>query len=384
MIKPLIFGLLMAIDLVGISFQDFDQYQNQFTKEEIEGKITTYLEKDPQIREFYRLTHEALIIGDLAHQTIDYTLCLKESSPVNKKLSTDRRVLRGAKIAIDPGHLGGPFACLEDRYISFSAQEAKTNQPINFNEGTLTYLTAIELKSLLQADGAEVFITRRQVGEGAVTENFFDWIQQRPDLWTAQEPLVNLFRDHYNRADLIARAEKINAFHPDITIIIHYNAHEAELEGDSKQHLTQSNYNMTFIPGAFGKGELSQPQNRYDFLRMIVSDQLEQSSLLSQKIAERFVQNLDVPLVKDGEKLPYLIRSCMKQKQGVYSRNLALTRLVRSPLCYGETLVQNNREECERLGTNDTEVAGIPCSNRVKQVAKAYYEGIKDYFESMH
>jgi len=69
----------------------------------------------------------------------------------------------------------------------------------------------------------------------------------------------------------------------------------------------------------------------------------------------------------------------MKIEEGIYARNLALTRLVHCPLSYGETLIQNNIDECLNLARTDFVISGMRCSSRIKEVAEAYFEGIKSY-----
>lgn len=377
----LIFGLLLfSGHLFCIDFHDFDPLQNVLTKEMVEKKIKTYLEKDPQIKRFYQITPEALYIGDFASQQTDYVLHLTTDAHSMKSKGKCKPKLKNAKIAIDPGHFGGAYAALEERYISIPREKAKGDGPFNFNEGTLTYLTAVALKSLLEAEGAKVLITRPGIGQGAIRENFFEWVQQYPLLWKNEETLRNLFRNYYNRADLYARAEAINAFAPDLTIIIHYNWHLSEFEKEQGALLTQTNYTLAFIPGAFCANELCQAEDRYEFLRMIVSDDLEESLELARCILPQFVDQLDVPSLCN-EKRSSAHPSCLLQEMGIYSRNLALTRLVHSPLCYGESLVQNNEKEVSRLSTYDMEIAGQSCPKRVKEVASAYFHGIKNYLE---
>lgn len=372
MIRLSILGLILStLPLLAVNFQDFDGYQNMFCQEEVEQKIKNYLQKDPQVSAFYRLTPEALYIGDLAQKKEDYILQL--ASCTQPKRSQCFPSLKGAKIAIDPGHFGGAFARLEERFIKLSAAQAKTEHEISFDEGTLTYLTAIHLKALLEAEEANVFVTRAGINQGAFQESFFEWLAKEPLLWSSKEPLTSLFRTYYNRLDLIARAEKINEFKPDLTLILHYNAVGAGALGEE-------NYNLAFIPGAFRAGELDKIEDRYEFLRLIVTDDLEKSLALSQNVVEHFVRELHVPLVSQSTKISYLEKACLWQQTGVYSRNLALTRLVHGPLCYGETLIQNCREECLRLAKTDTEIAGIRCSSRVKEVAQAYFEAVKAYF----
>lgn len=421
----IIFLILISQNILGCDFHDFDAYQLKLTTKEVERKIKTYLEKDETIQRFYRLTSQFLYIGDLEHQQLDYILKLKTSSSIlthpclgllsplsslqtsesqnsckipflnefskafilagithtqlyKHKKSPD---LKNIRIAIDPGHFGGSWAELEERYVAIPAEMTKNKQPIRFHEGDLTYSTALELKRLLENEGAVVLLTRSGIGRGAIKEDFFEWIRTHADSIQKSSPLPQVFRNYYNREDLKERAKIINAFSPDLTIVIHFNSHLTEEEKKQKSLLTRSNYNLAFIPGAFCKGELNTVRDRYEFLRLIVTHQVEESLKLSESVTKQFVKYLDVPLISENEKISYIDRVCLFQKQGIYSRNLVLTRLIHSPICYGETLIQNNQEEIYRLSESSTSIENIPCPQRVQAVALAYFEGIKDYFK---
>jgi hypothetical protein len=65
---------------------------------------------------------------------------------------------------------------------------------------------------------------------------------------------------------------------------------------------------------------------------------------------------------------------------GIYCRNLALTRLIHGPLCYGETLLQDNPDEAKRLAQKDFDFNGIKLPSRIIEVAHAYINGICEYF----
>jgi len=364
--------------LSAVDFREFDCYQNKLTYEEVERKVRNCLEKSPEIRGFYQLTTEALYIGDLDLKQIDYVLYLRKSGSDISHERSLRKGLKGARIAIDPGHFGGAFAELEERFVKIPASKTKNSQEIYFAEGDLAYLTAIELKSLLEAQGAIVFISRTGIGKGAIEEDFFVWKEKHPDLQA--ESLSKTFRTYYNREDLRKRAEKINAFSPDITLIIHYNAHLNDHEKEADRPFTRSNYNLAFIPGAFCQGELTRKEDRYEFLRLLLTDTIEESQKLSRYIVQEFVRHLDVPLITRSDTASYIEKACLLQEPGVYCRNLALTRLIRSPVCYGETLIQNNEDEAYRLASGDAFIMGISCSSRIQQVAQAYFEGIKQYF----
>jgi len=220
-------------------------------------------------------------------------------------------------------------------------------------------------------------LTRDQIGKGVYREDFFDWLKNNPQLWKGEVSLNKLFRKYYNPLDLHARAEKINAFAPDLSIVIHYNSHHVETEYSSNNAIAANNYNLVFIPGAFCRNELATQESRYEFLRLLTSTDLNESLGLSSSILEQFTKKLNIPTVAEADGANYLNTVCMKINEGIYARNLALTRLIHGPICYGETLIQNNIDECLNLSRTDFVIHGTPCSSRVRKVAEAYFEGIK-------
>lgn len=371
----LLFFALFATQIFGVDFGDFDPFQGIFTREEVEERIQKYLVKEPSNSLFYRLTDDALVVGNLADEKVDYTLKLATTCQ-GKKVKAPLS-LKGAKIAIDPGHFGGPYAELEERNVKIPKALVGTDQDVQFDEGSLTFLTAVELKRLLEAEGAIVCVTRSAIGLGAIDKSFFAWLENQPALWKSKESLTTLFRN-YNREDLRVRAKKINEFKPDVTVIIHYNAHD---ESEKQQTITHANYNLVFIPGGFRKKELSTSEERYEFIRLLVTDDLEESLKLSQCLVHEFVTKLKVPLITENDRNSYINSSCLKISEGVYSRNLALTRMVHGPLCYGETLIQNNEHEALKLDARNIDINNITCSSRIREVAEAYFEGIKRYFQ---
>lgn len=380
-----ILGLLLLTRLCfAADFSDFDRFQEKLTREQIEKKLNTFLKRDKRVDGYFELTDEALnVYSALPTQSdrlLEYTLKL---APVGSGFSTPftkRESLVGLRIAIDPGHFGGPFSRIEERYINIPASFERA-APLQFDEGTLSYLSASYLKVLLEKEGAVVLVTREGVGKGGLPLSFFDWLKENPQLWTPDSTLRKLFK-YYNQADLHARAEKINAFQPDLTAVIHFNAHDDQ-QTPSNSAVTPVNFNLVFVPGAFIGDELSDQRSRYEFMRLLVTEHLDDSLRLSESLLGKFTEMLHIPVVAATDNARYLSSACLKIQEGIYARNLALTRLVHSPLCYGETLIQNNIDECENLSRTDFVIEGIPCSSRIKQVAEAYFEGIKDYVQNV-
>lgn len=363
------------------AFSDFDKFQKTLSREEVEERIKVYLQKDAHVSNYITIDDRYLTLYDgpvsQSDRRVEYKLEFAKENK-NSKAIKKRKNLIGVKIAIDPGHFGGPYSRLEARYIDIppSLERAST---IQFDEGTLSFLTAQYLKILLEREGAHVFLTRDKIGKGVFHEDFFEWLKKSPEFWNSKEPLCQLFRKHYNVLDLRARAEKINGFGPDLSIIIHYNSHHVGESDSSNNAVTPCNYNMVFIPGAFCRNELVLEEARYEFLRMLVTSDLPHSAQLSSAVLKKFHEHLCVPVVCKEDGARYLDSSCLKVNEGVYARNLAMTRLVHGPICYGETLIQNNIDECINLSREDFFIGGRQCSSRVKQVAEAYFEGIKSY-----
>ena len=374
--------LLCQIALFGSTdFSIFEAYQDRLSRSQLESRLFCYLQKRDQASPFFTLTDEVFILYNAPESALDREIEFKlrlSKKPAKNKPSLPRKDLVGVRVAIDPGHFGGPYARLEERYIALPPS-LERKEAIAFDEGTLAFLTAVYLKLLLEKDGAIVMITRDQIGKGVYEKDFFEWLKATPSLWSGEVSLNKLFRSYFNPLDLRARAKKINAFNPDLSIVIHYNSHHVKEEKSSNSSLAPENYNLVFIPGAFCRGELSEKDNRFDFLRLLLTDDLVSSALLSKAVLKEFSRHLDVPVVSQSDGASYLENVCLKVDEGVYARNLALTRMIHSPVCYGETLIQNNIDECINLNRKDFVIDGIQCSSRIKQVAEAYYDGIRTY-----
>jgi len=296
--------------------------------------------------------------------------------------------LNGMKIAIDPGHIGGEYHMGETESRCMTLNLDSTKQ-IALVEGNLTFFTALLLKHKLDSMGAETMLTRSDTGISSLGITFFEWkkkVKKRVYL----DSLINnnlisekgvhllsehlsdkvLFTDVFGSVDMAARAEKVNAFKPDVTVIIHYNVNEKNL---GWKHPTDKDYVMAFVPGCLTSENLKTLAGRLNFLRLLLSPDIENSVKLSSAVVKKISTKLNVPLA-EKEDATYLTEHCLSTPAtGVYSRDLALSRMIKGPLVYGEPLYQDNNTECVLLTTINSE--------RIKLVAEAYYEGIVEYIE---
>lgn len=383
--KILAFILITRLCLAA-DFADFDCYQGNVTKAKLEENLKKFLKKDARIEGYFELTDEELKVYSALptsrQRKLEYSLKVAPADQQIEEIAVKRESLVGVRIAIDPGHFGGPLSRIEERFIDIPPSLDRESS-LQFDEGTLSFLTARYLQILLEKEGAVVLLTREGIGKGGLPVGFFDWLKENPKLWTPDSTMRKLFK-YYNQTDLHARAEKINAFKPDLSIVIHFNAHHGQDPNATNSSITPSNFNMVFVPGAFIGDELADEASRYEFLRLLISDDLSNSLSLSQAVLGKFTEILSIPPVNSNDGARYLETACLKVDEGIYARNLALTRMIHGPLCYGETLVQNNIDESKNLARQDFVIAGMNCSSRIKQVAEAYFEGIKSYLTALH
>lgn len=349
-------GVLLTAACFAGPYDLFEPYQKTLSRDYVSDKISRYLDSSEELRNYYEIEEDALVLyTSLEAKEVgryEYRLEFGEGEP-------QRGAAKPLRVAIDPGHIGGDWAQLEERFIDFNYRGKR----IQFDEGTLTLLTALLLREKLVKEGIEVFLTRDSTEKGAYPEQFFDWLKYHPEHWKKGATLSGIFRRYYNRLDMRERARQINAFNPDLTVCIHYNALEELVP-------TEQNYNLVFIPGSFGKGELSEVEDRTHFLRLVCTPDLDRSKEVAKKLVQSFSKHTKVPPFEN----PF--PNSRMASTGVYCRNLCLTRLIEGPVCYGETLIQNHKEELLRLSQMDHEVQGMACPKRVVEVAEAYFETI--------
>lgn len=310
----------------------------------------------------------------------------------------------GLRIALDPGHSSRDLlsAKIEGKYIEFLK---KDNPSFTSNttlvESELTFHTAIVLKKLLENAGATVLLTRDKIGESAMGYDFNYWLnnyfhQHLDSLYLIEEinleeynkykkfKTINsaytqkvLFNKLFNRIDFETRAQKINDFEPDLTLILHYNV---DINNDPWKTPTTENKTMAFVPGAFMAEESLKPEDEFHFLRLLFSNQIEASIHLSKFIMDELRKDTLLSIATPSDSISYLNDYCIPTPiPGVFCRNLALTRKIISPVCYLEPLYQDNMYEHTALNKKNVLFENYLISKRVEEVANAYYKGIIAY-----
>lgn len=316
--------------------------------------------------------------------------------------------MRGLKVAIDPGHMASNFeeAQLEKRYVKVEGSYYNQQEDITFFEANLAYTTALSLEKLLEDKGADVMLTH-DYGKSAFGMNFEEWknnTDYKADilygykndwfnrekfdyLMSGEAPDFILFHDVFRNLDFVKRAERINEYDPDITLVIHLNASEGSRRYDDKYLPPVSeNYSMVFIPGAFLGFEVDgndQTDQRFELLRLLVSYDLEESDIFAKDIIDALHNQLNVDALPAENDFEFTSKYSIKSdlSDGVYHRNLYLTRVVEGPIAYAEALYQDNFDEIPLLGKKDFIIGGITTSSRVNDIAKVFYSAIEEWLK---
>jgi hypothetical protein len=330
------------------------------------------------------------------YQRDSIQIYLDKPRKVHKKKGD--KPLQGIKIAIDAGHLASSFteAMNEQKYLYFLRDSLKNPlDTVKLYEAELTYKTAIIVKNMLEDQGAEVFLTRPDQHLSTFGCSYSYWFANHKkrvldsllmqNKLEAKEhkklmnlPEYNFFWDFFRDHELANRARVINEYKPDITLIIHYNVDEKNIPW---KKTTTNDYTMAFIGGCFTAEKIEKPESKLNFLRLLFSEQLDQSEKLGRLTVDQFHENLQIPTACTDD-ADYLKNNCITLKShGVYSRQLILCNKINSPLVYGESLYQDNVDESKWLMDNSKTAWGVTTNERVYLVAKSYYNAVKLYFK---
>jgi N-acetylmuramoyl-L-alanine amidase len=301
------------------------------------------------------------------------------------------KLLSGLKIALDPGHLGGSWAKMEERW--FQVGDSKPVQ-----EGDLTLRVARLLATRLRDLGAKVFFVRStdEPTTGKRPEDFRELArkilikngvpQPRVDVLDSSDPEKEktirwqseiLF---YRYSEIRRRAALVNfKLHPDLVLCLHFNA---EGWGDpTSPILTDANHLHVLVNGSYLAEELEFDDQRFEMIRRLLSRAYDEELPLADTIAAAVSRETGLP--------PYAYPTTNSTtKLGTsgyaYARNLLATRLYRCPVVYCEPYVMNSKDVFARIQAGDYEgtrnIDGVERKSIFREYADCVAEGLVDYY----
>jgi N-acetylmuramoyl-L-alanine amidase len=299
--------------------------------------------------------------------------------------------LSGLNIALDPGHLGGSWAKMEERW--FQVGDSKPVQ-----EGDLTLRAAQLLAGRLRDLGAKVSFVRStdEPTTGKRPDDFHDLArkilirngvpQPRADVLDSTDPEKEktirwqseiLF---YRYSEIRRRAALVNfKLHPDLVLCLHFNA---EGWGDpASPILTDTNHLHLLVNGSYLAEELEFDDERFEMIRRLLSRAYDEELLLADTIAAAMAHETGLP--------PYAYPTTNSTtKIGssgyVYARNLLATRLYRCPVVYCEPYVMNSKDVFARIQAGDYEgtrnINGVERKSIFREYADSVADGLVDYY----
>lgn len=308
--------------------------------------------------------------------------------------ASTKKPLGGLRVALDPGHLGGKWAKMEERWF-------KIGDSAPVQEGDLTLRVARLLAPRLRSLGATVLFVRNQLEP--VTSKRPDDFQElakkvlikngvpqpRPDALDESDPQKEqtirwqseiLF---YRYSEIRRRAVVVNTkLHPDLVICLHLNA---EGWGNPNQPtLTDTNHLHLLVNGSYLQPELEFDDERFEMIRRLLSRAYDQELPVADSVASALARETGLPAYQ----YPTTQTTTKVGSSGyVYARNLLATRLYRSPVVYCEPYVMNNREVFDRIEAGDydgtREFGGVQRKSIFREYADGVAAGLAEYYQNV-
>ncbi len=300
--------------------------------------------------------------------------------------------LAGLKIAIDPGHLGGDWAKMEERWFQIG-------DTLPVTEGDMTLRVAQLLAPQLAKLGAEVSLVRTASGPTTSErpENLRD--AARADLilqGTPNPPETDTGPDDPQRATSVQFHSELLFFRiaeirhrgvlvntqirPDIVLCLHF---DADAWGDpGRPTFTPNNGLHALLNGTYSAAELRNDDVRHDMLLKLLDRTADEEIAACNTVVQTMARRLALP--------PHIYTRDIARRPGpspyVWARNLLANRLYRCPVVFLEPYAMNNREVWERIQAGDyegeREVAGSRRASIFREYAEAVAEGVREFFTS--
>lgn len=285
------------------------------------------------------------------------------------------RPLEGLKVAIDPGHIGGRWATMEERRFQIPGH-------LPVQEGDMTLEVARLLKPRLEALGAIVTLVREDTEP--VTDLRPESLRDEAvDSRNGGDIAKLAERLFYRTAEIRARARRVNeTIRPDLVLCLHFNA---DGWGDPEAPtLVPANHFHMILNGGYTDEEIALADQRHDLLSKLLQGVHEEEKQLSASVAAAFVERNPMP--------PYRYNPLARNHRGVagnpylVARNLLANRLYQCPVLYFEPYVMNSAEDHARIQAGDydgeREVAGKLRPSIFREYADAAATGLRRHYES--
>jgi hypothetical protein len=369
-----------AVNAFAVDWPALDRYQQTISRDKFDQLLSQVYCPSGAFTNYLTFTTNAVaVFSTPAKESPLFTLYFSASSLIPHPSSLKR-------IVLDPGHIGGEWARIEERFFVRG-----TDRPVQ--EAVLNLAVARLLKPQLEAAGATILFTKN---------NFEPVTDKRPEDFRAQAerdvaklarfdifpPLereaarADAIRKRaetlfYRGAEIAARARRVNEeLKPDITLCIHFNA----VDWNERFELVDDNRLVVFVHGNYLPSELEDDEQKFRLMSKLLSRSHEMELRVAEALASALAKATGLPPV---EYAPGGAAVRVGTNRYVYTRNLAANRLIDGPVVFLEPYYQNNRVVYERIqlgdyeGTRDIEKKSYRSIYR--EYADAVAEGLSDF-----
>jgi len=375
-------GLIFGVSSLWgrLVWSDLDQFQRQWTD-------TAFIEQMDQVYAPYAdwrswvdlFEGRAEIRMDDVSPFARYVYYFRPEA-VEEPLKVDAKRLKGLRVVIDPGHLGGPWGLMEGRSFVIGEDTRGLVQ-----EGDLTLAVGQVLMRELEELGVSVVLTRDSSEpvttirpEGLLPE---DWESSVGSEASRKAYLQTVERQFYRVAEIQARAQVINdIYHPDLVICLHFNAEGWGPNGMSEP--VERSHGHILVNGTYQDDELAREDVRLALFWRLFSGASQMEIPLAQSMAQAMETATGLA--------PYSYRGRnaieINGSRYVWARNLMANRIYQSPVVYLEPWVANEADTYEWIQAGNFEgtqmINGRERASIVRTYVRFVVQGIVDYFDS--
>ena len=286
--------------------------------------------------------------------------------------------LAGLKIAIDPGHLGGSWAKMEERWFQIGK-----STPVA--EGDMTLRVAKLLVPRLTALGAKVFLTRSKPGPvtsarpGQLRKAAAASLRDKNEAVTPGAVKKESQRLFYRASEIRRRARLVNeSIRPDIVLCLHFNAEE--WGNERKPRLVNENHMHFLVTGSWSRAELDCEDQRLEMLVKLLNRSFREELPLTTAVAQSMAKATGLP--------PYTYHggkaASVNGNPYIWARNLLANRLFSCPVVYVEPYVMNSRSVFARIQAGDYKgtrnFAGTARQSLYREYADGVAAGLVNYY----
>jgi N-acetylmuramoyl-L-alanine amidase len=361
-------------------WSSLNKFQGTITKDEFIRLLTQVYAPRDAWREYFTIADDHVTVVTTPGQPpfrLSFALDQASAEPIPRYWNPTRS-LRGLRIALDPGHLGGQWASMEERWM-----QVGDNKPVI--EGDMVLYVARLLKKELERHGAKVSLIRDS---------------DRPTTSLRPEKLKGVAVRHlreqgrainpasieseserlfYRTAEIRARAKKVNSYlKPDLVLALHFNA---ESWGNPvRPTLTGLNHLHLLVSGCYSARELEYDDQRYELMLKLLNRSYDKELSVSRAVAQSMARATGLP--------PYTYTSDAAINVGgspyIWARNLLANRLFECPVVYLEPYVMNNQEVNDRVQLGDyagrRNINGTPRESIYREYVRGVVDGIVAYY----